>query len=270
MVTTAPQASVSDRVNRAPRTQNYNDLEAYETTDYRVRGEIRALDSLCTELENLKDDSEIDFRRLQVTRNRCVAEFFVTEADVGRVRDTVTKYPVALTRITESVSAYRSDLIGRAEIVRQQLREVETLLAEANERYDTLARFAQEQGDAQALTQTVDDQLNTLDSLTQRRISLTEQLQQLEKSKANLQDRINRVRFSVNVSRLIPQQPNEDTARWAVAWDDLTDRLTEVQIGLTAYFAIFILYTLQYAFYGVVAIIALRLLWKFIRFVWRY
>ena len=246
-------------------------LEDYEVTDYRVTARTEQFDEACRVLTELKADDTIDFRSLSESLNRCGARFFVDREDEERVRMQLSGIDSAVvTRTTDSVTRRRSELKNQTQILEEQLASVERTLLEAERQYDEIAELARQSSDASALTQAISNKLNMTNTLNARRIQLTERIRQLRQQSADLEERIGKAAFSVTINRSYPIDPDGDSRRWEEAWEFLKEQYTSVLIGFTAYLGVFLLRALQFAFYGLILIVLARLLWKFIRYVWRY
>jgi chaperonin cofactor prefoldin len=245
-------------------------LEAYETTRYDVRARTRAFDELCAALTVLKDRSEINFRQLNTSTNSCTATFYVPDSEAAAVAETLRGYSgVEIARTTNSVTRHRSQLQSQASIVRQQLASVERSLAVAETEFDEIAVFARDSNDAATLATAIREKLSLIDTLTQRKITLTSQLDRLLQQSADLEERLGVAEFQVNASRLFPIYANERAQQWQGAWDELSNTFTDTLIVLSATFGIFLLWLIRVVVYGAVVIVVVRLLWKFVRLIWR-
>jgi len=101
------------------------------------------------------------------------------------------------------------------------------------------------------------------DTLTGRKINLTSQLNRLYQQTADLEEQIDVVQFDVTINRSHPIYPNQESQKWEMAWEELKDTYTDTLIGLTAFFGIFLLWTIRLAVYLLILIVVLRGLWKF-------
>lgn len=248
-----------------------SDLELYETTDYSVSARTQEFDAFCNLLATLKADTRFDFRNLYSSLNSCSATFFTSETNVPAVLQQLNGFDgVQITRSTNSVTRHREQLQSRTGIVRQQLASVERSLAVAETEFDEIARFAREQNDATTLAQAIREKLNLIDSLTQRRINLTSQLDSLYQQAADLEERLGVVQFSVSIQRSYPKNPDETTRAWERAWEQLSDTYTDTLIGLTAFFGVFLLWAVRITLYLVVVLLIVRGLWKFVRLIWKW
>jgi hypothetical protein len=248
-----------------------SELERYETTDYSVNARTNQFDALCDTLTALKADDRFDFRSLNSSLNNCNAVFFTEERYAGELVPQLQQFDgVTITRSTNSVTRHRQQLQGRADILEQQLASVNRSLATAETQFDEIAAFARDNNDASAFSEAIQEKLRLIDTLTSRKISLTSQLDSLYQQSAELEERLGVVQFTVSVQRSFPLTPSENTRKWEQAWDDLKDTYTDTLIGLTTVFGIFLLWTGRIALYLLVVLVVIRLLWKFVRFIWKY
>jgi len=247
-----------------------SNLEAYEITSYAVNARTRTFDPLCDALQTLKADEAIDFKSLNRSTNNCRATFYVDEPQVASVLDTLSGFEgVEINRSTESVTRHREQIQSRTGILRQQLASVERSLFIAENDFDEIAAFARQANDAQTLASAIREKLNLIDTLTQRKISLTSQIDTLLQQAADLEEQLNVVQFTVNINRSNPLYPNKTSRQWEQAWAELNQQFTNTLIGLTAVFGIFLLWTVRVGLYALVGIVVIRGLYKFARLVWK-
>lgn len=247
-----------------------SELETYETTDYSVSGRSGDFAALCGAIRNIKANPQVHFKSLNESINNCNAIFYVEEnlAD-GIVSQLMDFDGITITRSTQSVTQHKERLESQADIVRQQLASVNRSLAVAETEFDEIAAYAREANDAATLSKAITEKLRLIDTLTARKISLTSQLDSLYKQSAELQERIGVAQFSVNISRSYPIEVGKTSRKWEQAWNDLSDSFTDTLIGITAFFGIFLLWTLRITLYLLIVILIIRGLWKFVRFVWK-
>lgn len=251
-----------------------SDLESYETTTYSVTGKIKQFDELCSTLKTLKGDSQIHFKSIYETTNNCRANFYVEEARANDVLASLTSFSgVEYTRNTSSVTKHREQLQSQTYILKQQLTSVQKSLTAAETEFDEIAEFAKNANDAATLSEAIKQKLSLVETLTQKKISLTSRLNNLYQQSAELEERMNVIEFSVNITRSNPIYINKDSQKWENAWQDLKDTYTDTLIGLTAFLGVFLLTGIQYLIYLTIVIsvliIVIRGFWKIIKFIWK-
>ncbi len=245
-------------------------LESYETTDYYINGRLKEFDNFCAEFTRLKADPNIHFKYLNESTNNCNATFYVAEERAEQTLSTLTTYKgIEFVRNTESVTRHRQQIQNQTSILEQQLASVSHSLATAEIQFDELADFARQSKDAAALSEAIRYKLQNIDNLTQRKINLTAQLNNLYQQSADLEERLNVVQFDVHVYRSNPINIGKYERQWEAAWEELKDQFTDTLIGLSAFFGIFLLWVFRIALYLIVLIVVLRAFWKFIKLLWR-
>lgn len=250
-------------------TGDISKLETYETTSYIVSGRVTEFDDFCDTLASLKTANANSFKSLKRQTNKCSAVFYTTEQNATDVLATLQNYSgVEFSRDTSSVSRHKQRIESQTAIYVQQLRSVDATLLSTERQFDEIIAFARENNDAAIFASTVKEKIALIDTLTQRKIRLTQQLEQMYQQSADLAERIGQIEFSVQVHRSQTLNINKTERMWEQAWGDLFDTYTETLIGITATFGIFLLWTVRVSLYLIVAIIALRALWKFGRFFW--
>ena len=245
-------------------------LEDYETASYNVAAKTKQFDDFCASLTQLKANPNIDFKSMYGTTNQCRATFYTNKIDAPSVVASLQQFSgVEVTHSVVSVARHRQQIQSRSDIIRQQLNSVNRSLAIAETEFDQIAAFARTQNDAKTLSEAIREKLSLIDTLTQRKISLTSQLDNIAQQAADLEERIDVVEFSVFANRLNPIIVGESERKWTRAWEELSDTFTDTLIGLTAFFGIFLLWVVRLTVYLLVLLLVLRGLWKFVQFVWQ-
>lgn len=244
-------------------------LETYETTSYNATARTKAFDALCDTLTSLKSDSAVHFKTLNTTPNRCSATFFVATEKVTSVLATLRAFSeVEIVQNTSSVTRHKQQLESQVQVLEQQLASVSRTLTATEIQFDEIATFARAENDAATLSKTIREKLSLTEQLTQQKINLTAQLNQLYQQAADLNERINVVEFSVTIDRAVPLIPNKYEREWDAAWEDLKDTFTDTLIGISTFFGIFLLWVIRLGLYLLVLIVLARGLWKFAKLVW--
>lgn len=244
-------------------------LESYETTTYNLGGRIKQFDEFCDALNFLKADSQIHFKSITTSTNNCQAMFYVNKNKAIETLNTISNYSgIEVNRNTTSVTRHRAQLQSQTAIIQQQLASVMKSLSTAETQFDEIAEFSRQTNNATELSKAIREKLTLIDTLTQRKISLTSQLDRLYQEASDLEERLNVVAFYVNVNRSYPQNVNEQSQKWEQAWYNLKNQYTNTLIAITALFSVFILRVVIILVYALVIIVALRGLWKFVKLVW--
>lgn len=265
-----PQPDSSYYIQPVPIPSEYtSELESYETTNYTITGRTKQFDELCANLANLKADTQIHFKSLTSSLNSCHATFFVATGKVDEVLNTFKAFhSVEIYRNTQSVTRHKQFIESQTQIVQQQLSSVSQSLTMAETQFSELADFARQSKDAKALSDAINFKLQNVDMLTQRKINLVAQINDLYQQASDLKERLDVVQFDVSLTRSNPVIPNRYEQQWDSAWQELKDTLAQTLIGVTAFFGIFLLWVIRIALYALVLILVLRGLWKFGKFVW--
>lgn len=253
-----------------PNSGSYTaDLETYETTSYKITGKTKQFDEVCGAIKNLKGDSEIHFKNLNESTNYCSSVFYVKDSKSKEVLNILASHRgIEYVRNTSSVTRHKQQLQSQTNILQQQLGNVQRSLYTAETQLNNLNSFYLTSDDVGTLSKRINESLQLIDQLTQRKINLTNQLNNLYQQSADLEARMGVIEFSVNVYRSNPIYPNKNSNKWEQAWDELSDTFTDTLIGLSAFFGVFLLWVLRLTIYGIVLLIVLRAIWKLIKFLW--
>ncbi len=245
-------------------------LESYETTSYNVTARTKDFDALCGAVAGLKADPQIHFRTITSNLNNCYATFFVAEEKVESVLATLTGYRgVEVNRNTESVTRHKQQLESQTAILQQQLARVDSSLTAAQAQLDRLNQVFNSSDEVTRLSSEVTKSLQYIDQLTERKIRLISQLDDIYQQSADLAERMAVVQFDVRIARATPIVIDKYERQWDQAWEELKDTFTETLIGLTAFFGIFLLWVIRIGLYLLVLIVLGRGLWKFGEVVWK-
>lgn len=244
-------------------------LESYETTSYSVTARTKDFDALCATVAGLKSDTAIHFKSITSNINNCYASFYVAPEKVDGVLATLTSYRgVEVNRNTESVTRHKQQLDSQTMILQQQLARVNSSLTAAEAQLDRLNQVFNSSDEVTKLSSEVTKSLQYIDQLTQRKISLLDQLDNLYQQSADLAERMTVVQFDVRITRSTPLIVDKYERQWDQAWEELKDEFTNTLIGLTAFFGIFLLWTVRIGLYLLVILVLIRGLWKFAKVLW--
>lgn len=244
-------------------------LESYETTAYSVSARTKDFDGLCGTVAGLKTDPQIHFKTITSDLNNCYVTFYVAEEKVNEVLAALTSYRgVEVDRNTQSVTRHKEQLESQTAILEQQLVRVESSLTAAQAQLERLNQIFNTSDEVTRLSSEVTKSLQYIDQLTQRKIDLLSQLDNLYQQSADLAERMKVIEFDVRVARAIPLSLDKYERQWDQAWEDLKDEFTTTLIGLTAFFGIFLLWVVRAALYLLVILVLIRGLWKFGKWLW--
>lgn len=245
-------------------------LEDYETTDYSVSARTRQFDEFCASLRTLKTEDRFAFTYLSEETNHCSATFYTDEQYVEEVLSRFGQLSgVEISRNTFSVTQRRERLENRTDILRQQLESVDRTLSVGETQFDEIIAIARASNDASELSSAISEKLRMIDSLTQRKIDLISQLDNILQKSAELNERLDKVQFNVSVQRSTPIYPGQDQRKWQLAWKQLGDEFTNTLIGLSSGLGIFLLKVMQYGVYLLILLLLAKLVWQFGRKVWK-
>ncbi len=245
-------------------------LEQYETSDYTVTARTRAFEAACEKIIVYKSDTQIHFKSFSEQQNQCSAFFFVPNDRANQIADDLQTISGAeVTRTVTSVTRDREILKSESEMITEQLRIVEQTLADAERQYSEITQLAQASNNASALSEAITNKLTMIEMLNQKRIDLTARLGMINRSAAELNERINVTAFTVTITRSFVLDTNRTTLEWEGAWRELREQWTSVLIGLSAYLGIFVIRTIQYAVYALIIIVIARFVWKIAQKVWK-
>lgn len=245
-------------------------LQDFETTDYQLYLRTQNLESACAVLSDLRQDNRTDFRNINLRENSCTATFYVAEAHVEAVLTILKEINnLQIEKTTRSITRQRQQVSSSLEIAQRHLSEVENLLEQTRASYAELANSARADRDSDTLTKIIRDQVEMIDMLTGRQHQLSQQVNHLYRQQQDLEERLGMIEIRASFTRLFSTDPHSASRRTEEAKDLLQETVTTFKLAMTSFLGVFLLWLLITSFFSLFIILAIRLLWRFIKLVWK-
>lgn len=264
----SPSKAVSESIPTDPRYAIGNDAENFETKNITISFETNNLDNTCGQIGALKQKSEVIF--LSAVRNdtSCYYSFKVANKEsVNILSQLKALNPKEINEQIETIKKQIENSLNRRDILNQNLTSTEEILSEALTAYDNLINSATLQQNATALSTAINDKMNLIDKLKQRREQTRQEIDQLNRQLAEQTDKLEYTYFSVTVSEKVYFDSEKIADSWKYTLRNTLDTLNEIVQQLTLGLVTFIMYVLLYSLYLMIIIIVAKFGWRVVRII---
>lgn len=246
------------------------DAEDYEIQNYTAGFEVGDKEEICGKVAGLKSDKEIVFERSNEGDDSCNYTFKVIKERTAEIIKFLEGLdPEYLDANTYTIQKTVVGLTDQLSIFQEKLNQIEAALAEAQGSYDELTKLATRKNDIESLTKLIELKLNTIERLSREQVSVNQQIEAVERDRAEQLERLKYTNFNVNVyeDKLIDWEQIGDNWRWELRKfiDDVNEAVQWVSVKLVS----FILYALSSLLYLAVAFGFLKLVWILGKKVWK-
>lgn len=246
-----------------------DDAEEYEVTEYSATIETWRLDATCTAITDMKAKEYIIFESATRYDTGCNYTFKVRHDHVPEVLASVKDLdPRELSENTYTIKQLVTDYTSEIDILQKQLATIDATLTDAVASYNDITALATRIQDAESLAKIIDSKIGIIERLTQKKITISAQLETLERAKADALDRLDYTYFHVYVSenKFIDGEALADSWKYAVRSfvGDMNGVAQDITINLIS----FIFIALQYAIYLFLLVIIAKYGWRLVRYVW--
>ncbi len=246
-----------------------NDAEAYEVTDYSARFETRNTAKTCGEIKELKSLSYVIFESTSESDRQCYFNFKVEHENVDEILSTVKSMdPKDFTENIQTIKRQIDDFTSETEILEKKRDSIDRTLTNALLAYDEITALATRTQNADALAKIIDSKIGIIERLTQERININAQLDQLERAKSDQLDRLKYTFFNVSVyeNKFFDGENLADS--WKASFKSLINTISSVLQSVTIGLAGFLLWLLPILLYIFIAVLLAKYAWKAVKYIW--
>lgn len=246
------------------------DAESFEITEF--NGYIRTgdLDRDCSLIESLKSYEYVIFENANRNDRNCDYVFKVKNEDVSGVLDVVKSlHPETLNENTHTIKRLVDDYSSEVEILEKKLDSVEETLLDAQKAYDEVEVLATRTQDVESLAKIIDSKIQLIERLTTERINIKEQIDRINKEKADQLDRLNFTFFRLTLveDQIISIRDIKDSWVWQLK--QVVTELSNMAQALTTGLLIFLFRAIPIAIYIIVALFVLKYGWRGAKYMWK-
>jgi len=244
--------------------------EEFEITDYSATIETEDIDDTCAEVSNLKAKEYVIFENAYKNDRGCNYTFKVKKENVEEILSAIKEMePKSLSENTYTIKKSVDTLTNRVEILKKKLATIDETLNNAINAYDNITALATRVQDIESLAKIINSKISIIERLTQERMNINAQLEQIEKTKLEQLDRLDYTYFYINVveNKFVNEKDLEDSWRNSVKEfvRDINSTIQDITINLVA--SLFKI--LQYIIYLVILVVVAKYGWEFVRYIWK-
>ena len=246
-----------------------NDAENYEVTDYNVRIETGKVEKICGQVKELKNLSYVIFESSSESKRQCYHIFKVEHEHVTEILAVVKDFdPKDLTENINTIKQQISDFTSQTEILQKKRDSIDKTLDSALRSYDEITVIATRTQNAEALARIIDSKIGIIERLTQERININAQLDQLALAKENQLDRLKYTYFNVNVyeNKFFDWENLKDS--WKASLKELVQTVNAVLQSITIGLLGFLIWLLPLIVYALIILIGAKYGWRAIKYIW--
>ena len=245
------------------------DAEDYEVQSYNAYFEVGNKDKICQAVFALKSDKDIVFENANESDRSCNYTFKVIKERTEEILQIIEDLdPDELSSNTYTIQKTITGLTDYLTVLNQKLESIEETIADAQKSYDELVKLATQKRDTESLTKLIDLKLNTIERLTNERLNINQQIESVERDRAEQVQRLEYTNFNVNVyeEKLIDWKEIGENWKWELRnfIDNVNDVVQWVSIKLVS----FVLYAVSSLLYLAIAFGFLKLTWILGKKVW--
>ncbi|MCB9798190.1 hypothetical protein H6758_00510 [Candidatus Nomurabacteria bacterium] len=247
-----------------------DDSEEYEVKRYNAYIETRNAQETCGKVAELKSRADVIFENADEYERGCSYTFKVkkdvSDEILARINDLHVR---DLSESTYTIKGLLEDFTSQQEILERKQETIESTLEQAITAYEDITEVAHASRNADALASIIDSKVKTIERLTQERIVVSAQLDQLLRAKAEQLDRLEYTYFFVNVveNKYVDTQDLKDS--WKFAVQDFVRNINQVGQDLTIGLVTILLLIIQYALYLLILLLVAKYGWKAGKRIWR-
>jgi len=247
-----------------------DNAEALEVTDYNATIETRHLDQTCGVITNLKAREDVVFENANRYDQGCNYVFKVKSDKVNEILGIVKGLnPKELVENTYTIQQLVEDFTSETDILTKKLAAVDDTLQKAMGAYDEVTALATKVQDVESLAKIIDSKINIIERLTQERINVNAQLEQITRAKEKQLDRLDYAYFNVNIfeNKFIDFKNLADS--WKNAIKEFVQDVNRVAQDVSVTLLIFLLVIFRYLVYSFLLLIVAKYAWQLAKHVWK-
>jgi len=244
--------------------------EAYEIKEYTAQYRTANLDKTCGAVEALKAKDYVIFENSNRYEKECGYTFKVENDHADEILTALDDLkPEELVANTQTIKGQVDDYTNEIDIQEKKLASVEETLGNAQKAYDDLTVLATSVRDVESLAKIIDSKLNLIERLTQQRIIIKQQIDLLNRAKAEQLDRLNFTFFHVSVYEFLIVDGKVLKDSWLAEVQNFVKEFNTIVQDITLNLAEYLMRLVQVAIYLILALFVVKYGWRFVRSMWK-
>lgn len=247
-----------------------DNAEAFEVKSYDAIIESRDFLKTCAALADLKAKDYVVFQNANEHDRGCDYAFKVKNANVEEVLTLLKSFdPKELSQNTYTIQQLINDFTSEVEILEKKRASIDETLENAIKAYDQITDVATRTQNAESLAKIIDSKIQIIERLTQQRISINAQLEQLSRAKAEQLDRIAYTSFHVNVyeNKFVDGETLKDS--WKAAIRDFVQNVNKTVQDMTINLVALAFVAMQFVLYFFILLFVAKYIWRAAVKIWK-
>ncbi len=247
-----------------------DESEAFEVKEFSAQYETRNLEQDCSTVRALKSRTDVVFENASEYDLGCNYTFKVKKESVANVLGILEGLnPKELSENSYTIKREVDDYTSEIQILVDKLATLDSTLAEAIASYSNITGLATNAGNVESLAKIIESKIIIIERLTNARIDTSNQLERMNRAKAEALDRVGYTYFYVTMveSKFVNTEALKDSWKQAVQQSvyEMNTLIQDLSIGLLA----LILTIIKFALYLGIILIVARVGWSFSKKVWK-
>lgn len=247
-----------------------DESEAYEVKEYGATIETRNRERDCEAIRSLKAREDVIFENANEHDRGCSYVFKVKKESVEEILGVVKGLdPKELTEASYTIKREVEDYTSEIQILENKLASLDKTLTDAVLSYENITALATNVGNVDSLAKIIESKLTIIERLTSARIEAGNQLERMNRAKAEALDRLLYTYFTVTVYESKFVDGEEISNSWKTAVQQFVRQtnsaLQDISIGL----AYFLLIVVKIGLYFVIGLYGARFAWTFAKRTWK-
>ncbi len=246
-----------------------SDAELFEVTSYQATIESRTMEEDCLTVQNLKADDAIIFLSSNVGKTSCSFTFKAKKSSTQKALDAINGLDPK--QLTENVHTIEDTLINydrRKVILENKLKTIDSILTEAVASYQEVSRLAIQTGSVTNLRQAINDKVDIVERLTQKKLAIEQELSSISNSSSSDLDETNYAQFSVYIVKDTYIDKDGLVSSWKSEIKRLVREINNSIQAITIGFLSILFVIVKYILYLLVTVVLLKYLKKIIVMIW--
>jgi hypothetical protein len=249
---------------------NISSQGSFEVTQYNATIETGKLDKDCAEISALKAKDFVIFENSNTSKHNCIFSFKVDRDKVDEVLPLIKNLkPRDLSQNIESIKKQVEDFTSREEILKNKQASIEETLKSALAAYSEITNLATKTNDAESLAKVIDSKIGIVERLTNERLQVSAELENLSRSKAEQLDRLKYINFYVYIyeNKIFDGQALKDS--WINSFKQFVFNINQILDDLSLGLVVIFFQILKFLLYIFIILIVAKYSWGLVKKIWK-
>lgn len=243
--------------------------EAFEVKEYNVRIETRNLDRDCGVVRALRERDDVIFENTSEYERGCAYAFKVRRGSVEDVLGVIASLdPRELSENAYTIKREIDDFTSEVQILENKLASLDATLKDAATSYGNITALATSRGDVESLAKIIESKLIILERLTSSKIETVNQLERVNRAKAEALDRLEYTHMTVSVYETVFADIENIKDSWKSTVREFVLEANSLAQDVSVGLVVLILTLAKFALYFFVLLFVAKFGWAFTRKNW--